>query len=125
MRVFALPFALAALGGCSAAGNMAAPVTAETLAGTTWSEVCPDSNPERSYLRLEEGGAFAYNYDSPDDVEVDGGDRWRVEGTTLVISWNNDFAVTRYDLSAFATGALPGESTKSCGDRAVLERVSS
>ena len=123
MRVFAFALALAVLTGCSAASNTTAPITAEALVGTTWAENCPDSNPERSYIRLDADGTFAWDYDSPSSVNPDSGEAWRVEGTTLVISWNDDFAVTRYDLTKYGTGALPGTSTKSCGDRAVLERV--
>lgn len=111
--------ALAALVGCSGSSTL----SADALAGTTWAEVCPGSNPERSFLRLDADGTFAWNYDDPDGVTPGDGETWSVDGSTLSISWSDGFAVTAYDLSRLEDGRIPGESTKSCGDEARLERL--
>ena len=119
-----LVFVLLTLGltGCAATPAVTIPTAAE-LAGSAWSEVCPDSNPERSFMRLHPDGQFAWSYDSIDDASADSGETWSVSGTSLVISWNEGFATTTYDLGAMEDGVAPGVSSKDCGDRAQRVRL--
>jgi hypothetical protein len=113
-----LALAAAALSGCTSPRESAAP----PLDGSVWREVCPGSDPEVSYIELRPGGVFAWSYDGPSAFTLDPGETWSAEGGTLTVSWNDGFAVTRYRMAPGAT-TLAGVSTKSCGDRARLERV--
>ena len=74
-------------------------------------------------MRLEPDGQFAWSYDSIDDASVDSGETWSASGTSLVISWNDGFATTTYDLAAMEDGVAPGVSPKDSGDRAQLVRL--
>ena len=94
------------------------------LPNQIWREVCPGSNPEVTWLRLRSDGIFDYAYDSVEEGNWREGDneRWLVAGTDLVVSWNDGFAVTRYNLLAADHGVIPGETSKSCGGRITLQR---
>lgn len=118
MRLVALSLA-ALFAGCSGSSTL----TAADLSGTTWVEVCPDGNPERSYIRLDPGGSFAWSYAGPEDVSTDSGEAWAVDGDALTVSWNEGYASSTYDLSALDGGRIPGTTSKSCGDAIYLERV--
>lgn len=119
MSRLSLPLLALVVAGCGGSS----PLVADDLARTTWAEHCPGSDPDLAYLRLDPDGTFAWSYSDPDAVETDSGDTWAIEGTTLIISWNDGFAVTTYDLRSFDTGRLQGSSTKTCGDAASFERV--
>ncbi|MEZ4365067.1 MAG: hypothetical protein R2939_02125 [Kofleriaceae bacterium] len=102
-------------------GNQAEAIDWGTeLEGTRWSENCPKGNPEQTTLELRADRTFAFLY--PDeDWRHDGNDTWAVEGTTLVVSWNDGYAVSRYAL--VAGDRLDGTTTKSCGDGIFLQRA--
>ncbi len=91
------------------------------LAGTTWAEDCPGANPSRSYVRLDADGGFSWSAASPRTVTQDGADTWAVEDGTLVVRWNDSFAVSRYPLDG--SGILSGTSSKSCGSAIRLLRM--
>lgn len=89
-----------------------------------WREVCPGSNPEVTWLRLRPDGFFDYAYESAAAESWQEGDdeRWYIDGTELVVSWNSDYATTRYDLMSSDRGIILGETSKSCGTSITLER---
>ena len=89
-----------------------------------WREVCPDSNPEETWIRLRPDGGFDYAYSSASAENWREGDdeRWEIRGTELLVSWNGGYAMTRYDLLGAERGIIPGDTSKSCGSRITLER---
>lgn len=90
---------------------------ATSLPGSMWSEICPGGNPEQTWIALYDDNSFAYLY--PDaQWQYDGTEQWSVEGDTLVVSWNEGFATSRYALSA--STRLEGTTTKSCGKIALV-----
>ncbi len=95
--------------------------TRDGLAGTTWAEDCPGSDPSRTFIRLEADGGFAWSGTSARSVERDGGDTWAVEDGRLVVRWNDSYAVSRYALDG--SGILGGTSSKSCGANVRLLRM--
>lgn len=111
-----------AFAGCSSTPAVPADPTA-ALAGTTWTEFCPGSDPVRSLIRLDSDGVFAWSYGDQTELTRDGDELWTVDGTTLTVSWNGGYATTDYDLTTLASGQLAGVSSKDCGDQAVLERA--
>ena len=107
---------LVAIGGCGKK------ITPQQLTQAVWMEVCPGSNPETSYIKLRVDGSFEYSYPAPDEWNHDQGEAWSVDGDVLTVSWNEGFAVTKYDLAAATADRIPGVSSKDCGDRIYLLR---
>ena len=89
-----------------------------------WKEECPNSDPEVTWLRLRPDGLFDYAYGSVSAENWRTGDdeRWHVDGTELVVSWNDGYATSRYALMDTRKGVITGETSKSCGASITLER---
>ena len=107
-------------GGSSLSSSSA--LTKSALVGTVWKEICPGSNPPKSFIRLRSDGKFEYNYAAPHSFKFDGTDHWYVTGGNLIISWTNGYAITSYR-KVDDINYLHGKSTKSCRTEARLERV--
>lgn len=104
--------ALAVFGCASTGPSVSGPVwDVEGLVGTMWTELCPGGDPEQTWLAFYDDGTFAYLYPN-EQWEYDGDERWALEGSELVVSWNDGYATTRYALTA--SSRLVGKSTKTC-----------
>ena len=132
MRSILAPLVIAlAVAGCASAPPA---VTADSLAGTVWMETCgegdaPDQRADEAWLRFDPDGLFAYSFDDPSgpdaEWEKDGTDSWRLDGTTLTVSWTDGFAVTTYDLAGVRPDdpatRVEGTTTRGCERGATIE----
>jgi hypothetical protein len=124
MRLFTFALLVLSAGGCALVPSSGSGLTERALVGTTWAEVCPNSDPERSFIRLDADATFAWSYEAPSRVEIDSGESWSVADGVLTISWNDGFATSRYDLEAGTAERIPGVvSSKNCGEPFFLERA--
>jgi hypothetical protein len=92
-----------ALGACS-------PYRKPLLQGT-FEEVCPGGNPEVATLRFNPNHGFDYAYPDPADWTAGDDETWRLRGDTLIVTWNDGFAVARYALDRRKGDEAPGVST--------------
>lgn len=108
------------LAGCAKTGSLD-----DLYAPRIWSEYCPNSDPERSWLQLRSDGSFAHSYEAGPSYawEHDSDETWTLKGDVLTVSWNGGYAVTEYWVDQRSGDVIPGKTSKSCGDTIQLQLV--
>ena len=117
-----LATALGAIAGCTGGGGSA--LTSDRFNNTVWEETCEGDRTATAYLRFLPDGTFAWSTGglAPGDFQHDGDDRWGAVGRTLVVTWDDEAAVTTYRPTGDGD-VFSGSSSRPCGDTARLERV--
>lgn len=87
-----------------------------TLRNTTWKIECPKAKEDDLYyVQLRGDGFFGYNWDDPDSFTFDGTDRWKVQGSTLTLTWSSGDPVETYNFSAPTSRTTTGKvSNETC-----------
>jgi hypothetical protein len=100
----------------------AARIRAAVVEGS-WIERCPGGMPAAARLNFSEKGTFTYAYEEPEVGVAPGKETWSVKGRVLTVSWNDGYAVSRYEVVNLKDKTHEGTSSKnSCPATITLSR---
>jgi hypothetical protein len=109
---------------CAALALCACSPYRKPLLQGTFQEICPGGTPEVATLRFLPNHRFDYAYPDPDAWVAGDDETWKLRGDTLIVSWNDGYAVSRYELDQRKNQEAPGASTvRACVTTARLKAV--
>ena len=86
------------------------PVSAEKLTGARWFWSCPGGSPSSQYMKFMSDGTIVYGYTKENQQQYRNG-RWSLSKDSLVLNFNNGYAIDTFPVTRIAKGVWNGTGT--------------